>query len=280
MLEQGAGTVDNAPPLRMSDLEKITGINRRTIHYYLAQGLMTQPLRTGKTMAYYSHTHVDELRTIKGLREQGYPVALIRNMMKKERVEEEVAQYDESLSNRRQQIIDNAVDVFARVGYHKAKISDITGSLGLSPSSIYLYFPSKKALFMECVDQVFHSMFSDVVEKIEREKHPLRRLSLRGEVVIKSHSQFIDILQVLRNTFEEDPYLEAKRKQMYDLIREPVKKNLQWAVREGLFPPLNVDIVSYILIGLLETAQLLFGLEDRFTIEEFLDTVNRLFYYR
>lgn len=268
------------PPLRISDLERITGINRRTIHYYMGKGLMTQPLRTGKTMAYYERLHVEELQKIKELREEGYPVAMIKGMMEKEKARDTGARGEEPLQDRKKQIIDNAVDVFARVGYHNAKISDITQGLGLGPSSLYLYFPSKKALFMECVDQVFQSMFVDVVDKIEREKHPLRRLRARAEIVIKSHNQFIDILQVLESAFEDDPYLERRRREIYDLIREPVKKNLQWAIREGLFPPLNVDIVSYILIGLLDAAQLFFGLEDHYTVDEFLDTVDQLFYYR
>jgi AcrR family transcriptional regulator/predicted DNA-binding transcriptional regulator AlpA len=272
----------NDGPLRMSDLEKLTGLSRRTIHYYLSEGLLTQPLRTGKTMAYYNREHVKELHLIKELREKGYPIAIIKKMIDKGSAQEKEGSRNEyqDFHKRKQQLMEKAVEIFSKIGYHKAKISDITRAVGLGPSSFYLYFPSKKALFIECMDQVFQSMFSDVVDKIEGEKHPLRRLRLRAEIVIKSHQQFIDILQVLRTTFEDDPRLEAKRREIYALIREPVKKNLQWAVREGLFPPLNLEIVSYILIGLLEAAQLLFSLEDRFTVDEFLDTVDKLIYYR
>jgi DNA-binding transcriptional MerR regulator len=41
-------------PLRISDLEELTGIPRGTIHYYIREGLVSAPERTSKTMAYYS----------------------------------------------------------------------------------------------------------------------------------------------------------------------------------------------------------------------------------
>ena len=71
---------DQGRPLRMSDLEKIAGISRSTIHYYLREGLISPPRRTGKTMAYYDAGHIEELRHIRELQEEGYPLAIIKEM--------------------------------------------------------------------------------------------------------------------------------------------------------------------------------------------------------
>ncbi len=71
---------DEGRPLKISDLERITGVGRSTIHYYLREGLLTPPRRTGKTMAYYDAGHVEELRRIRDLQEEGYPLTLIREM--------------------------------------------------------------------------------------------------------------------------------------------------------------------------------------------------------
>jgi AcrR family transcriptional regulator len=264
-------------PLRISDLERITGLNRSTIHYYIREGLLSPPHRTGKTMAYYDSRHVADLRRIKELQKSGYPLAIIKEMKSGARKSSKTDEEETFPSpNRRQQIMDKAVVVFARKGYHKARISDITKAVGVGQSTFYIYFPNKKALFMECVDQVFQAMFSGVWEEIKHEKNPIKRLRMRAEVVLKSYPQFIDILHVLHGTFEDDPNLDAKRKEIYDSVARTVQRDIQKAIYEGLMIPVNTEIASYMLVGWLETAPLLLDGEKGYTVEELLDTLENL----
>ncbi len=52
-----------------------------------------------------------------------------------------------------QEVLQKAVEVFWRKGYHAASIEDITVGLGLSRSSLYDTFGSKKELLMACLHQ-------------------------------------------------------------------------------------------------------------------------------
>ncbi len=263
--------------LRISDLEKLTGASRKTIHYYLSRGLLSEPLRTGKTMAYYDQKHVEDLRTIRKLREKGYPLVQIKEMVHAEPCGES-ADDDRyrDIGIREQQLMEKAVELFSKRGFHKTKVSDITNAVGMAPSSFYVYFPSKEALFIDCLDRVFKLMFEDAVDEIIKEENPLRRLRLRAEIALKSHRQFFDILQILKAGFEGDPKFEAKRKEIYALIHKPLKKNLQQAVDEGLLPPMNLDIAAYVFINVLETAMLISSLEGGIDADEFLNTVDIL----
>ena len=269
-------------PLRISDLVRITGLPRSTIHYYLDEGLLSQPQRTGKTMAYYHLGHVEELKKIRRLQEEGYPIRLIKKMKTgpKGRKQGASEEGEPVQTGRKQQIVDAAVQIFSRVGYHQAKVGNIARAVGVGNSTFYLYFPSKKALFMECLDRVFQAMFLDVVEEIKTEKHPLKRLRVRAEVVLKSHTQFLDILQVLRGSFEDDPRLENKRKEIYSLILEPLERDLEEAIRAGIFPSLDVEAVSYMLLGMLETASLFLSLGGGYTVDGLLDIADGLIFYR
>ena len=49
---------------------------------------------------------------------------------------------------RRTQILDAAVRCFARRGYHATTIEDIVAESGLSRGALYLYYPSKEALYL------------------------------------------------------------------------------------------------------------------------------------
>jgi AcrR family transcriptional regulator/predicted DNA-binding transcriptional regulator AlpA len=267
-------------PLRISELERISGVERSTIHYYLRRGLLSPPRRTGKTMAYYHAGHVEELRRIRELQDEGYPLTIIREMKDGSRTwqdgggEEPVPSGD-----RKSQIMEKAVEVFARKGYHKARISDITRAVGLGHSTFYLYFPSKKALFIECVDRVFQTMFSGVWEEIKHEKDPLRRMRMRAEVVLKSYPQFIDILQMLHGTMEEDPRLELKRKEIYASVAKTVQRDIIKAMQGGMIKPINTEIASYMMVGWLETAPLLLGPDGGYTPEDLLDTLEIMMSY-
>ncbi len=275
-------------PLRMSDLVRITGLPRSTIHYYLEEGLLSPPQRTGKTMAYYGGTHVEELRRIRSLKEEGYPIRLIMRTITNPQDEKAAVagkgtatgEIEAGPSGRKEQLIDAAVQIFARVGYHQAKVIDIARAVGVGNSTFYIYFPSKKALFMECLDRVFQAMFLDVAEELKTVEDPLRRLLLRGQVVLESHTQFIDILQVLRGPFEGDPRMERKRKEIYSLILEPLKRDLEEAIKNGTFPALDVETVAYMLLGMLETASFMLSLEGVYTVEDLLATVGHMVFYR
>lgn len=68
--------------LRMRDLCARTGLSRQTIHFYVAQGLLEPPRKTGRTMGYYSEAHVERLQLIRRLQEEHFlPLPAIRAML-------------------------------------------------------------------------------------------------------------------------------------------------------------------------------------------------------
>src|SRR5215472_15244370 len=56
-------------------------------------------------------------------------------------------------TERRAQILAHARDVFAKRGYHAAKIDDIVSAAGVARGTFYLYFEDKRAIFEEIVDR-------------------------------------------------------------------------------------------------------------------------------
>jgi AcrR family transcriptional regulator len=77
-----------------------------------------------------------------------------------------VPEYKEEAKRR---IIEEALKVFLRKGYHQTKMTDIAESLGVSKGAIYQYFKSKEDLFFGVVEHTFvttqEEMFSYLREK-------------------------------------------------------------------------------------------------------------------
>jgi TetR/AcrR family transcriptional regulator len=99
----------------------------------------------------------------------------------------------------RQAVLDQAIAQFAAVGLRGASVSSIARQAGLTPSAVYVYFPSKQALFEAAVDTDAAGMIADAVPEIlagafdgnfgrvfaqllsSLPSHPLARRVLAGE---------------------------------------------------------------------------------------------------
>ena len=60
-------------------LGKLTGLNRRTIRYYVQRGILQKPHGGGRGH-YYTGEHANRIREIQRLREQGVPIEKMREI--------------------------------------------------------------------------------------------------------------------------------------------------------------------------------------------------------
>ena len=74
--------MNEKPGLKMSELAGASGVSAGTIKHYLREGLLPEPVRTSRNMAYYPPEFVDRIRTIKRLQEARFmPLRLIREVL-------------------------------------------------------------------------------------------------------------------------------------------------------------------------------------------------------
>jgi DNA-binding transcriptional MerR regulator len=80
-----AAATDRAPPeprLRMRDLVRESALPRETIHFYIQQGLLPEPIRTGRNTALYTLEHLERLGRIRELQERQFlPLKAIRAVL-------------------------------------------------------------------------------------------------------------------------------------------------------------------------------------------------------
>ncbi len=68
--------------LKMSELADASGVSAGTIKHYLREGLLPEPVRTSRNMAYYPPDFAERIRLIKRLQEQRFmPLKLIKRML-------------------------------------------------------------------------------------------------------------------------------------------------------------------------------------------------------
>lgn len=62
---------------------------------------------------------------------------------------------EERQQQTRQRLLDAAVEIFSRRGYHAASVDEIAGAAGFSKGAVYSNFASKEELFLALLDQRF-----------------------------------------------------------------------------------------------------------------------------
>jgi DNA-binding transcriptional MerR regulator len=68
--------------LRMGELAEASGVPAPTIKHYLREGLLPEPVKTSRNMAYYPPEFVDRIKLIKRLQEERYmPLKAIKSVL-------------------------------------------------------------------------------------------------------------------------------------------------------------------------------------------------------
>jgi DNA-binding transcriptional MerR regulator len=75
----------NDEMLRMGELARASGVSAATIKHYLREGLLPEPVKTSRNMAYYPAEFVDRIRMIKQLQEERYmPLRVIKDLLEED----------------------------------------------------------------------------------------------------------------------------------------------------------------------------------------------------
>ena len=71
--------------LRISELAEQSGVPAPTIRHYLREGLLPEPVKTSRNMAYYPPEFVERIQLIKQLQEERFmPLRVIRDLLERE----------------------------------------------------------------------------------------------------------------------------------------------------------------------------------------------------
>jgi TetR/AcrR family transcriptional regulator, fatty acid metabolism regulator protein len=144
--------------------------------------------------------------------------------------------------DRRRQILDAAVRVFARQGFHACRVSDIADEAGVAYGLVYHYFRSKE----EVLDTLFTErwdIFLRVIREVDAEDMPPRdKLRAIAAFIVDSYRHDPDLMKVIvvevtraANSFGRT---HAQRiAQAYDLLGELVAKGQEaGALRADVSP--------------------------------------------
>jgi AcrR family transcriptional regulator/predicted DNA-binding transcriptional regulator AlpA len=245
--------------MRIAELAAISKISAPTIHYYVKEGLLPNPLKTGKTMAYYTEEHVERLQIISKLKAEKKSIAVIKQILDQTLNGEDISETKNTgSSNRREDILQSAILLFREKGLHGTSITDIIQHAGAGRGTFYAYFNSKEDLFFECADQVLLEIDRGLNE-INNEPDILKKLLARGSFFTNNYLKIINMINLIRGASVSGhiAFREKLDQIMKNLIL-PICKDLQEAMDQGLLQPTDPTLLGWMLFGTVEYTQFYF----------------------
>lgn len=100
--------------------------------------------------------------------------------------------------DKRQRILDAAVRVFAKKGYHGAKVAEIAKKAGVADGTIYLYFRNKEDILVSLFDEVMEEHISQARAEIARVSGAPEKLRVAAQHHLKLFSGNEDLAVVFQ----------------------------------------------------------------------------------
>lgn len=155
---------------------------------------------------------------------------------------------------KRERIIDAAIDEFAAYPYHQARVTVIADQAGIAKGSFYQYFADKKDLFKYLMEQIVEKKLSyinrDMVEN--RDKYGffqlLREVYLSGIRFAKDNPRFVPIGMMIAS--DKELYHEIYGEHL-DKGVDFFKQLLEYGKGQGTVDPaIDPALVAKMLMGM------------------------------
>ena len=135
-------------------------------------------------------------------------------------------------SEKYQRILDAAIEVIAKKGFHNSRVSEIAEQAGVADGTIYLYFKSKEQILMTALDTAFQSFLARARRELAGTDSPAIRLRKLAALHLSSLERNRSLAVVLQTELRQSAkflaeFSQRDLKNYFNLIREVVREGQQ-----------------------------------------------------
>ena len=158
---------------------------------------------------------------------------------------------------KKRQIINAAMPVFARNGLYNTKMADIALAAGIGKGTIYEYFKSKEDIFVEAFEYFMKDMETEVAKKLYKLTDPGEKLIAIIEAFFGSFESFHDSLYIMFDFWAEgirkrDKRMEDYLKKVYHDYREFMAAILDEGKAKGIFREVDSNMIASSILGAMD----------------------------
>lgn len=260
--------------MKISELSAYSKIPLTTIRFYFREGLIPAPIKTSKSMAYYTKEHLERLLKIQKMKKRKFSLSTIRDVLLDEGDEhlypEEVNGI--RLTSTREDILNVVVQLFHEKGYDGVTIADIAAKAKISKATFYQYFKDKEDLFCECLENIFYDIGKDIPD-IQAETDGLKRLLARSKHFDRYQDNIFNMLNLARYKADINPRkFKKKWERALKNFIDPIREDIELMIQQHKIPLTNSNLITYLFMGAVEYSryyELNYGTNREELVDEF-----------
>jgi AcrR family transcriptional regulator len=151
-------------------------------------------------------------------------------------------------------ILQAALELFVRKGYHGTSVKDITERIGLVRSGLYSHFTSKADLALELLD-IYETQFVDEIIKETTEYEGDALAKMHREISVSSalaggNPDLVALIYLARGELLHHPTFEEKLKQIEKKWVQFLSDIISMGIKQGVFRKnLDPELVALLIMG-------------------------------
>jgi len=160
-------------------------------------------------------------------------------------------------TEKKTQIIEAAMMVFAKNGFHNTKMIDIADYAGIGKGTIYEYFRSKEEIFHESYLYSMKKMKAQAEIKLHHLTDPTEKLIGIIESFFDSFEAFHDSIYIMFDFWAEgirkrDQQMENYLREIYYEYRQFIAGILDEGKAQGVFRDIDSNFIASSILGALD----------------------------
>jgi TetR/AcrR family transcriptional regulator, fatty acid metabolism regulator protein len=153
---------------------------------------------------------------------------------------------------KRRRLLDAAVRVFARKGYHSSRVGDIAEEAGVAHGLLYHYFASKEDVLRAVFRETWRALIETIRSVEEAGDPPPEQLRKVAEILLRSWRRDPDLVRVLVLEVTRSQHLSGEMDEIgesFAAIQEIVERGqADGSIRADL----DARLASYVFYGAVE----------------------------
>ena len=157
-----------------------------------------------------------------------------------------------SKAERREELLVAARSVFAERGYHEAKVGEIAAAANVAKGTVYLYFPDKRSIFVELIDNLFVRL-SAAILRVDTEGDVTSQIKHNIRAILSVLVDDPDTMKMLfAHATAVDPAFSAKIESFYDGLKQLLTESLEDGQQLGIVAEGDTRLFATFTLGALK----------------------------